>query len=62
MSDIKNGVSAMTDKPQAMGSDDLPAGDSPPLPRWPLTASIVLYVLWFLFLVSMMVLRLAETR
>ena len=46
-------------KSQSIWDNDLPAGDSPPLPGWPLTASIVAYVLWMIFLVGMMVLRLA---
>lgn len=48
-------------KSGSIWDNDLPAGDSPPLPRWPLTVSIALYVLWMIFLISMMILRLVET-
>lgn len=44
---------------KSIWDNDLPAGDSPPLPRWPLTAAIVTYVLWMVFLISMMILRLS---
>ena len=47
--------------PKSIWDNALPAGDSPPLPRWPLTASIVAYCIWMVFLVSMMVLRIKET-
>jgi hypothetical protein len=36
----------------------VPAGDSPPMPRWPLIAGIVAWCLWFAFLVAMMLMRL----
>jgi hypothetical protein len=48
----------MADEPKSIWDNDLPAGDSPPLPRWPLTAAIVAYSLWMIFLISMAVLRL----
>ncbi len=48
---------SITDKPKSIWDNDLPAGDSPPLPRWPLTFWIVVYVLWMCFLVSMVVVR-----
>jgi len=47
-----------TDKPRSIWDNDLPAGDSPPMPRWPLVASIAAYACWMLFLIAMMVLRL----
>lgn len=50
-----------TAHPKSIWDNDLPAGDSPPLPRWPLTASIVAYSLWMIFLVAMMILRLRTT-
>ncbi len=50
---------ASQNKPKTIWDNDLPAGDSPPLPRWPLTAAIVAYSAWMVFLVSMAVLRLA---
>lgn len=46
---------------RSIWDNDLPAGDSPPLPRWPLTAAIVAYVIWILFLISMMIVRLRYT-
>ena len=51
---------ASADKPKSIWDNDLPAGDSPPLPRWPLTAAISAYALWMVFLVSMMVLRISS--
>ncbi len=44
-------------KPGGIWDNDLPAGDSPPLPRWPLTAAIVACCLWMVFLVCMMIMR-----
>lgn len=44
-------------KPKSIWDNDLPAGDSPPLPKWPLTAAIVAYSVWMVFLISMAVLR-----
>ena len=46
-------------KPKSIWDNDLPAGDSPPLPRWPLTAAIVAYSVWMVFLVSMAILRIS---
>ena len=51
----------MSEKPQSIWDNDLPAGDSPPLPRWPLTTAIIVYAAWMVFLVSMAVLRLRTT-
>jgi hypothetical protein len=48
-------------KPKSIWDNDLPAGDSPPLPRWPLTAAIVAYGVWIAFLVSMAVLRITTS-
>jgi len=50
------------DKPRSIWDNDLPAGDSPPMPRWPLAASIAAYACWMIFLIAMMVLRLMGTR
>lgn len=50
-----------TDEPKSIWDNDLPPGDSPPLPRWPLTAAIVAYSCWTLFLVAMMIVRLTTT-
>ena len=46
---------------KSIWDNDLPAGDSPFLPRWPLTASIIAYVAWMVFLVGMMIVRLTYT-
>lgn len=48
---------AAPDKPKSIWDNDLPAGDSPPLPKWPLTAAIVAFSLWMVFLISMAILR-----
>jgi hypothetical protein len=47
--------------PKSIWDNDLPAGDSPPLPKWPLRAAIVAYGIWMVFLISMMVLRICTT-
>ena len=48
-----------SDKPAepTIWDNDLPTGDSPPLPRWPLTVSIVAVCVWTLFMVAMVVSR-----
>ncbi|NLX12075.1 MAG: hypothetical protein GXY44_00265 [Phycisphaerales bacterium] len=46
---------------RSIWDNDLPAGDSPPLPRWPLIASIVVYCLWMVFLIAMLIVRLTYT-
>jgi hypothetical protein len=52
---------ASTVKPGSIWDNDLPAGDSPPLPAWPLKAAIVAYSVWMLFLIAMMILRIRTT-
>ena len=47
--------------PKSIWDNDLPAGDSPPLPRWPMITSIVACVLWSIFLVAMLIQRLNYT-
>ena len=47
--------------PKSIWDNDLPAGDSPPLPGWPLKAAIVAYGLWMVFLIAMMILRIRTT-
>jgi hypothetical protein len=37
---------------------NVPAGDSPPMPRWPLVAGVAAWCAWTAFLVVMMILRL----
>jgi hypothetical protein len=41
----------------AWNDPSIPAGDSPPLPRWPLVLSAVAWVAWLLFLVLMVAMR-----
>lgn len=52
--------SAEATQPKSIWDNDLPAGDSPPLPRWPLTAAIAAYAIWMVFLVSMMLMRVTQ--
>lgn len=57
-----NTVSATTcGKGKSIWDNDLPPGDAPPMPRWPLTVSIVAYSVWMVFLLSMMVLRITAS-
>jgi hypothetical protein len=53
----------MTDAAErkSIWDNDLPAGDSPPLPKWPLVTAIAAYAVWMVFLVAMMILRIKET-
>ncbi len=46
---------------KSIWDNNLPPGESPPLPKWPLTASIVAYSVWMVFLVAMMIVRLTTT-
>jgi len=39
----------------------IPAGNSPPLPRWPLIVSAVVFTLWVGFLVAMAIIRIRTT-
>lgn len=55
-----NNTAAPT-QPESIWDNDLPAGDSPPMPRWPLNLAIAVYVLWMIFLVSMMIMRVTYT-
>jgi hypothetical protein len=41
--------------------DDLPAGDLPPQPRWPLVLASAAWGLWVVFLVAMMWMRIRTT-
>jgi len=40
---------------------DVPAGDMPPRPRWPLVLGVGVWVLWVGFLLAMMVVRMRTT-
>ncbi len=40
---------------------DLPAGDMPPLPRWPLVVAAGVWAAWLIFLVAMAVMRVRAT-
>ncbi len=54
-----------TDRPQPStrdwGDPTIPAGNAPPLPRWPLVASAMVFGLWLIFLVAMAYLRVRTT-
>jgi hypothetical protein len=39
----------------------VPAGDAPPMPRWPLVLAVAAWCGWLVFLVVMMVMRLQTT-
>lgn len=39
----------------------IPAGDAPPLPRWPLILAAAAWGAWLVFLVVMMIMRLGTT-
>jgi hypothetical protein len=39
----------------------VPAGDAPPMPRWPLIVSSIAFGLWFIFLVVMAIVRVKTT-
>ena len=54
---VHNGASA----PAGWDDPKLPAGDSPPLPGWPLWVSAALWVGWVVFLVVMMFVRINTT-
>jgi hypothetical protein len=54
----KDGTSTESSERKSIWENDLPAGDSPPLPRWPLILSATLYGLWMIFLIAMMIVRL----
>ena len=52
-------VAVAQDASQAQHNDaDLPAGDSPPRPLWPLVVGVSVWILWIGFLLAMMVIRL----
>ena len=59
--DEKAEQSSNDEQPRSIWDNDLPAGDSPPLPRWPLTASIIAYSIWMVILFSMLIVRLSTT-
>ena len=40
---------------------NVPAGDSPPMPRWPLILSAIAFGLWLVFLVIMAIVRVKTT-
>ncbi|MBN1513883.1 MAG: hypothetical protein JXB13_17840 [Phycisphaerae bacterium] len=41
---------------------NVPAGNAPPMARWPLIAGFVVLGLWFVFLIAMAVFRVVSTR
>ena len=47
---------------QAAGNDhSVPAGDSPPLPRWPLVLAAIAWGGWLVFILVMMILRMTSS-
>ena len=46
-----------SDKPKTIWDNDLPAGNSPPMPKGPLIAAAVAYGCWLVFLLVMTILR-----
>lgn len=48
-------------KSGSIWDNDLPAGDSPPLPKWPLVFWGAVYVAWMIFLICMYVNRIQYT-
>lgn len=55
--DDKADPASQESEPRSIWDNDLPAGDSPPLPRWPLTAAVLAYGAWMVFLIAMMIMR-----
>ncbi len=49
------------EKPRTPPADDVPPGDSPPKPWWPLYLAAAAWGAWMLFLVVMLILRLKES-
>jgi hypothetical protein len=47
--------------PVGPSDDGIPAGDSPPKPRWPLVLAAVAWGTWMVFLIVMLVFRLRES-
>jgi len=41
---------------------NVPAGNAPPMSRWPLIAGFVVLGLWLVFLIAMAVFRVVSTR
>ncbi len=41
---------------------DIPAGNAPPMPRWPMIAGFVALGLWLVFLIVMAVFRVLSAR
>lgn len=39
----------------------VPAGNAPPMPRWPLVVSAVVFALWVCFLIAMAIVRVCTT-
>ncbi len=50
----------MNERTQAEGGQ-IPAGDSPPLPRWPLLIAAGAWGGWLVFLLVMMVMRIGSS-
>ena len=55
-------AAAVGDVPKTgAGDSDIPAGDLPPKPVWPLVAGAAAWVVWIAFLLAMMVIRMQTT-
>ena len=46
-----------SNEPKTIWDNDLPAGNSPPMPKGPLIAAAVAYGCWLVFLLVMTILR-----
>ncbi len=46
-----------SNEPKTAWDNDLPAGNSPPMPKGPLIAAAVAYGVWLVFLLVMTILR-----
>ena len=59
MSEAESADNGSTGKTKSIWDNDLPAGDAPPLPDWPLKAAIATYAAWMVILIGLLILRLS---
>ncbi|MHC4444901.1 MAG: hypothetical protein ACYTF1_09955 [Planctomycetota bacterium] len=57
----KTDQSSKDEAARSIWDNDLPAGESPALSRWPFTVSILAYSVWMVILISMLIVRLCTT-
>lgn len=57
MADSQDKDASGQDQTKSIWDNDLPAGDSPPMPKAPLVAAAVAYGCWLLFLLAMVIVR-----